>query len=161
SCGRSCLFPRSSSGARTIRTARPTRRAPWRPTGAAARGRPAHAATSTVTPGWATGPKAVAGWPTSWDVDARPRQGTAPGDARGTRNCPRAVPINDNRGMVTKNPKGLGMGLEALLGPKIDDSQAAEGGASQPSTLKLTQLQAGKYQPRTRMDEGSLYELAE
>ena len=27
--------------------------------------------------------------------------------------------------------------------------------------LKLAQLQAGKYQPRTRMDEGSLYELAE
>jgi ParB family chromosome partitioning protein len=27
--------------------------------------------------------------------------------------------------------------------------------------LKLTQLQPGKYQPRTRMDEGSLYELAE
>jgi ParB family chromosome partitioning protein len=63
--------------------------------------------------------------------------------------------------MVTKKPKGLGMGLEALLGPKIDDAPAAEGGASQPSTLKLAQLQAGKYQPRTRMDEGSLYELAE
>jgi ParB family chromosome partitioning protein len=30
-----------------------------------------------------------------------------------------------------------------------------------PAPLKLTQLQPGKYQPRTRMDEGSLYELAE
>src|SRR5690606_2145698 len=30
-----------------------------------------------------------------------------------------------------------------------------------PTTLKLAQLRAGKYQPRTRMDEGSLYELAE
>ena len=63
--------------------------------------------------------------------------------------------------MVTKKPKGLGMGLEALLGPKHDDSPAADGATVHPSTLKLAQLQAGKYQPRTRMDEGSLYELAE
>ena len=65
--------------------------------------------------------------------------------------------------MATKNrPKGLGMGLEALLGPKVSDSPAAaprDEGA--PSSLKLAQLQPGKYQPRTRMDEGSLYELAE
>ena len=63
--------------------------------------------------------------------------------------------------MVTKKPKGLGMGLEALLGPKIDETPAPAGGPVQPTALKLTQLQAGKYQPRTRMDEGSLYELAE
>ena len=63
--------------------------------------------------------------------------------------------------MVTKKPKGLGMGLEALLGPKIDESSAAAGGSAQPTTLKLSQMQAGRYQPRTRMDEGSLYELAE
>jgi len=31
----------------------------------------------------------------------------------------------------------------------------------EPGVLPLAQLQAGKYQPRTRMDEGSLYELAE
>ncbi|MDH4391354.1 MAG: ParB/RepB/Spo0J family partition protein [Aquabacterium sp.] len=61
--------------------------------------------------------------------------------------------------MVTKKPKGLGLGLEALLGPKVADVAPAD--ASRPSTLKLSQLQAGKYQPRTRMDEGSLYELAE
>jgi ParB family chromosome partitioning protein len=61
--------------------------------------------------------------------------------------------------MVTKKPKGLGMGLEALLGPKVGDAPVA--GDSAPSTLKLELLQAGKYQPRTRMDEGSLYELAE
>ena len=53
------------------------------------------------------------------------------------------------------------MGLEALLGPKIDETPAPAGGPTQPTTLKLTQMQAGKYQPRTRMDEGSLYELAE
>ncbi len=62
--------------------------------------------------------------------------------------------------MVTKKPKGLGLGLEALLGPKVSDnpSSASDG---LPRTLKLSQLQPGKYQPRTRMDEGSLYELAE
>jgi ParB family chromosome partitioning protein len=61
--------------------------------------------------------------------------------------------------MVTKKPKGLGLGLEALLGPKVSDAPPAPAG--QPTTLKLDRLQAGKYQPRTRMDEGSLYELAE
>ena len=61
--------------------------------------------------------------------------------------------------MVTKKPKGLGLGLEALLGPKVAEGLAVD--TSRPSTLKLAQLQAGKYQPRTRMDEGSLYELAE
>ena len=63
--------------------------------------------------------------------------------------------------MVTKKPKGLGMGLEALLGPKVSDAPAAARDDGTPSTLKLAQLQPGKYQPRTRMDEGSLYELAE
>ena len=64
--------------------------------------------------------------------------------------------------MVTKKPKGLGLGLEALLGPKVSDAPAAAPpGDGSPSTLKLSQLQPGKYQPRTRMDEGALYELAE
>ncbi|ODU08369.1 MAG: chromosome partitioning protein ParB [Rubrivivax sp. SCN 71-131] len=61
--------------------------------------------------------------------------------------------------MVTKKPKGLGLGLEALLGPTVGDAAGAGQGA--PSTLRLALLQPGKYQPRTRMDEGSLYELAE
>jgi ParB family chromosome partitioning protein len=61
--------------------------------------------------------------------------------------------------MATKKPKGLGLGLEALLGPKVTDAPAPMPGA--PSSLKLAQLQPGRYQPRTRMDEGSLYELAE
>jgi ParB family chromosome partitioning protein len=61
--------------------------------------------------------------------------------------------------MVTKKPKGLGLGLEALLGPRVADATPAD--ATRPTSLKLSQLQAGKYQPRTRMDEGSLYELAE
>ena len=60
--------------------------------------------------------------------------------------------------MATKKPKGLGLGLEALLGPKVSDAPASAG---TPQTLALSALQAGKYQPRTRMDEGALYELAE
>ncbi len=64
--------------------------------------------------------------------------------------------------MVTKKPKGLGRGLEALLGPKLDDSvQNPAASADLPSTLALTDLVPGTYQPRTRMDEGALYELAE
>jgi ParB family chromosome partitioning protein len=63
--------------------------------------------------------------------------------------------------MVTKKPKGLGLGLEALLGPQAKEPLASDALAGAPSTLKLSQLQPGKYQPRTRMDEGSLYELAE
>ncbi|MES2839058.1 MAG: ParB/RepB/Spo0J family partition protein [Pseudomonadota bacterium] len=62
--------------------------------------------------------------------------------------------------MVTKKPKGLGRGLEALLGPKVVDSAPVDTG-SLPSSLLLTELVAGQYQPRTRMDEGALYELAE
>lgn len=61
--------------------------------------------------------------------------------------------------MATKKLKGLGRGLDALLGGDGDSSSnQAEGG--KPSELPLVQLQPGKYQPRTRMDEGSLNELA-
>jgi ParB family transcriptional regulator, chromosome partitioning protein len=66
--------------------------------------------------------------------------------------------------MVTRKPKGLGLGLEALLGPRVreaGEAGQAPFGSAAPSALKLAQLQPGKYQPRTRMDEGSLYELAE
>ena len=60
--------------------------------------------------------------------------------------------------MATKKPKGLGLGLEALLGPRVSESATAD---EAPHRLRLDRLQPGKYQPRTRMDEGSLYELAE
>ncbi len=65
--------------------------------------------------------------------------------------------------MVTKKPKGLGRGLEALLGPKVADAPAAVANAETglPSQLNVDQRVAGVYQPRTRMDEGALYELAE
>jgi ParB family chromosome partitioning protein len=69
--------------------------------------------------------------------------------------------------MVTKKPKGLGRGLEALLGPRVadgaswDDTHSGEATPTLPSTLMLTDMVPGMYQPRTRMDEGALYELAE
>ncbi|MDE1555015.1 MULTISPECIES: ParB/RepB/Spo0J family partition protein [Comamonas] len=63
--------------------------------------------------------------------------------------------------MATKKPKGLGRGLEALLGPTVDDTPAAGSGSDLPNSLPVTELVAGQYQPRTRMDEGALYELAE
>ena len=63
--------------------------------------------------------------------------------------------------MIKKAPKGLGMGLEALLGPAISEKVENSKSGELPSTLRLDDLHPGKYQPRTRMDEGSLYELAE
>ncbi|MEY4977991.1 MAG: hypothetical protein RLZZ352_261 [Pseudomonadota bacterium] len=66
--------------------------------------------------------------------------------------------------MVTKKPKGLGRGLEALLGPQVADADTANTAATaagSPRLLPLSDLVPGAYQPRTRMDEGALYELAE
>jgi ParB family chromosome partitioning protein len=53
--------------------------------------------------------------------------------------------------------KGLGRGLEALLGEK---QKPTEAGAA-VSRLPLSALQAGKYQPRQKMDAGPLQELAD
>jgi len=64
--------------------------------------------------------------------------------------------------MVTKKPKGLGRGLEALLGPTVADAiEPAAPVPGAPSELLLIDMVPGVYQPRTRMDEGALYELAE
>ena len=66
--------------------------------------------------------------------------------------------------MATKKPKGLGRGLEALLGPTFNGSDSVASGdfvPSNPTVLLLDQMVPGVYQPRTRMDEGALYELAE
>ncbi|MBS1187910.1 MAG: ParB/RepB/Spo0J family partition protein [Burkholderiaceae bacterium] len=60
--------------------------------------------------------------------------------------------------MATKKQKGLGRGLDALLGGPAEFAEAAVQGTT--TTLPMTQLQAGRYQPRTRMDEGALNELA-
>jgi ParB family chromosome partitioning protein len=62
--------------------------------------------------------------------------------------------------MATKKSKGLGRGLDALLGGDIDLSADKESTAGIPSMMQVNALQAGKYQPRSRMDEGALNELA-
>src|SRR5450830_939293 len=59
--------------------------------------------------------------------------------------------------MATKKLKGLGRGLDALLGGGGDFASPEH---NTPSNLPVSQMQAGKYQPRTRMDEGALNELA-
>ncbi|WP_348943681.1 ParB/RepB/Spo0J family partition protein [Chitinibacter sp. FCG-7] len=54
--------------------------------------------------------------------------------------------------MVSKKFKGLGRGLDALMGePSASDEL---------KTLAVEQLQPGKYQPRSLMDEDALQELA-
>ena len=58
---------------------------------------------------------------------------------------------------MTKS-KGLGRGLDALLGG--DDLLEPQGG-EKLAALAIEALQPGKYQPRSRMDEASLRELAE
>ncbi|TQM05622.1 chromosome segregation DNA-binding protein [Pseudoxanthomonas sp. 3HH-4] len=64
--------------------------------------------------------------------------------------------------MSAPKKRGLGRGLEALLGPKAAETPPPE---AQPGealrTLPVQQLQPGKYQPRTAMDPGKLTELAE
>ncbi|MFT3458122.1 ParB/RepB/Spo0J family partition protein, partial [Klebsiella pneumoniae] len=64
--------------------------------------------------------------------------------------------------------RGLGRGLDALLGPKGAVSQVqATAAVIEPlpgevlRKLPVGQLQPGKYQPRREMDEGKLSELAD
>jgi len=51
--------------------------------------------------------------------------------------------------------KGLGRGLDALLAGNSENPEA-----QRQDSLPIGDLQPGKYQPRTRMDPGSLEELA-
>ncbi len=53
-------------------------------------------------------------------------------------------------------PKGLGRGLDALLGDAPRATSVAEG----VSTLPVSALRPGKYQPRTQMDQAALETLA-
>jgi ParB family chromosome partitioning protein len=62
----------------------------------------------------------------------------------------------DKKNMTTIKKKGLGRGLEALLG--ANDKGGANAGVA---TLQLSQLQAGKYQPRKNMVDASVQELSE
>ncbi|HMY50653.1 MAG TPA: ParB/RepB/Spo0J family partition protein [Rhodocyclaceae bacterium] len=59
--------------------------------------------------------------------------------------------------MAPPKLKGLGRGLDALLSGNGDDAQTTDG---ELQTLSVDALKPGKYQPRTRMDPGSLEELA-
>ena len=54
-------------------------------------------------------------------------------------------------------PKGLGRGLDALL---ADNDEASSGEGTQ-RTLNVAQLQPGKYQPRSYMDDAALQTLAD
>ena len=58
---------------------------------------------------------------------------------------------------MTKH-KGLGRGLDALLGGGADKNRE---NAEELREVALTALKPGRYQPRTRMDEASLAELAD
>jgi ParB family transcriptional regulator, chromosome partitioning protein len=58
------------------------------------------------------------------------------------------------------NKRGLGRGLSALLGPDSSTAPAAAASEGSMMQLALAKMQAGQYQPRTRMDEGALQELA-
>ncbi|MGS1077118.1 ParB/RepB/Spo0J family partition protein [Pseudoxanthomonas beigongshangi] len=64
--------------------------------------------------------------------------------------------------MSASKKRGLGRGLEALLGPKAAETAPPE---AQPGealrTLPVGHLQPGKYQPRMAMDPAKLSELAE
>ncbi len=62
--------------------------------------------------------------------------------------------------MITKQ-KGLGRGLAALLGADVPAPAPPATSGVYPQTLKISQLQPGRYQPRTRMDETALQELAQ
>jgi ParB family chromosome partitioning protein len=57
---------------------------------------------------------------------------------------------------MTVRPKGLGRGLDALLGGNSAPREREE-----LAQLPVAALRPGKYQPRTRMDEASLAELAD
>ena len=66
--------------------------------------------------------------------------------------------------MVTrKKTKGLGRGLEALLGSDTNalDNMSSESENSGVHTLSTAKLQAGKYQPRSMMDDATIDALAE
>lgn len=67
--------------------------------------------------------------------------------------------------MATRKPKGLGRGLDALLGADTDAvnrlGDSTQTAPALPNALPVSKMVAGKYQPRTRMDEGALNELAE
>ncbi len=69
--------------------------------------------------------------------------------------------------MATAKKRGLGRGLDALLGPKGAMSPVSVAAVAEPQPgevlrkLPIDALQPGKYQPRRDMDEAKLAELAD
>lgn len=59
--------------------------------------------------------------------------------------------------MSSLKKKGLGRGLDALLG----GASTSIGGEQAQQTLSVSRLKAGKYQPRQAMDQSALEELAD
>ena len=57
---------------------------------------------------------------------------------------------------MTPKRKGLGRGLDALL----DVGEESRGSPDSLTTVKVDQLERGRYQPRSKMDEASLQDLA-
>ncbi len=69
--------------------------------------------------------------------------------------------------MSTPKKRGLGRGLDALLGPKGAVTPVSVAAVAEPQPgevlrkLQIDLLQPGKYQPRREMDEAKLSELSE
>lgn len=67
--------------------------------------------------------------------------------------------------MATKKTRGLGRGLDSLLGTDSSVIQGlgdgSAGPSGEPAELALTAIKPGVYQPRTAMDEQALQELAD
>ena len=57
--------------------------------------------------------------------------------------------------------KGLGRGLDALLGESSSSASASGETGESLKTIAISDLQPGKYQPRAHMDQASLASLAE
>ena len=68
---------------------------------------------------------------------------------------------------MTAKKRGLGRGLDALLGPKGGNTPVNVAAVAQPQPgevlrkIKVSELQPGKYQPRRDMDSSKLDELAD
>ena len=66
-----------------------------------------------------------------------------------------------NTGKAPAKKRGLGRGLEALLGPSASTPALEAQPGDTLKRLPVKQLQPGKYQPRRTMDDAKLAELAE
>ncbi len=69
--------------------------------------------------------------------------------------------MKEQRKHIMIKKKGLGRGLEALLGESLDSGLTSAMNTDQIKFIKLTDLQRGKYQPRMQMKDTELQELSE